>query len=187
MLQQIAFWVMITSGLALLAMAVSSLWKRSVRLKAQEPRLDREWVSDCETHAEAKFKGSKVTIKNVRDFTWKSKRDHDSKWINTTVNIDEISDIWFVVDHFHKIKGLAHTMLTFEFKDGQFITFSFETRREIGERYHPWQGLWRAYELYLLVATERDALHLRTNARGHKVHLFRVQTPPGKDLSLIHI
>ena len=40
-------------------------------------------------------------------------------------------------------------MLTFEFKDGQFITFSFETRREIGERYHPWQGLWRAYELYL--------------------------------------
>ena len=186
MLQQIAFWVMITSGLALLAMAVSSLWKRYVRLRAQEPRLDREWVSDCEKHAEAKFKGSKVTIKNVRDFTWKSKRDHDSKWINTTVNIDEISDIWFVVDHFHKIKGLAHTMLTFEFKDGQFITFSFETRREIGERYHPWQGLWRAYELYLLVATERDALHLRTNARGHKVHLFRVQTPPGKDKALFN-
>ena len=77
-------------------------------------------------------------------------------------------------------------MLTFEFGDGQFITFSFETRREVGERYHPWNGLWRAYELYLLVATEKDALHLRTNARKHKVHLFRVQTPPGKDKALFN-
>ena len=77
-------------------------------------------------------------------------------------------------------------MLTYEFEDGQFITFSFETRREDGERYHPWDGLWRAYELYLLVATESDALHLRTNIRNHKVHLFRVQTPPGKDKALFN-
>ena len=38
----------------------------------------------------------------------------------------------------------------------------------------------------MLVATERDALHLRTNARNHKVHLFRVQTPPGKDKALFN-
>lgn len=186
MLQTISFWVMIFSGTGLFAMFVNAMWKRYVRLKALEPRLDLEWVDDCAEHATASFKGSKVSLKNVRDFSWKSKREHDSKWINTKVDIDEIADVWFVIDHFHKIKGLAHTMLTFEFKDGQFITFSFETRREVGERYHPWKGLWRAYELYLLVATENDALHLRTNARNHKVHLFRVQTPPGKDKALFN-
>ena len=177
---------MILSGTGLFAMFVNAMWKRYIRLKALEPRLDLEWVDDCAEHATASFKGSKVTLKNVRDFSWKNLREHDSKWINTKVDLDDIADVWFVIDHFHKIKGLAHTMLTFEFKDGQFITFSFETRREVGERYHPWKGLWRAYELYLLVATENDALHLRTNARNHKVHLFRVQTPPGKDKALFN-
>ena len=186
MLQAIAFWVMILSGSGLVALFVNSMWKRYVRLKSLEPGLDREWVADCVKHGSATFKGSKVSLKNVRDFSWKNKREHDSNWINTKVDIDEIVDVWFVIDHFHKIKGLAHTMLTFEFSDGQFITFSFETRREVGERYHPWNGLWRAYELYLLVATEKDALHLRTNARNHKVHLFRVQTPPGKDKALFN-
>lgn len=177
---------MIFSGAGLFVMFVNAMWKRYIRLKALEPRLDLEWVDDCAEHATASFKGSKVSLKNVRDFSWKNKREYDSKWITSKVDIDEIVDVWFVIDHFHKIKGLAHTMLTFEFKDGQFITFSFETRREVGERYHPWKGMWRAYELYLLVATEKDALHLRTNARNHKVHLFRVQTPPGKEKALFN-
>ena len=177
---------MIFSGAGLFGVFVNAMWKRYIRLKALEPRLDLEWVDDCAEHATASFKGSKVSLKNVRDFSWKNKREYDSKWITSKVDIDEIVDVWFVIDHFHKIKGLAHTMLTFEFKDGQFITFSFETRREVGERYHPWKGMWRAYELYLLVATEKDALHLRTNARNHKVHLFRVQTPPGKEKALFN-
>ena len=152
----------------------------------QNPELNRNWVEECSKITTATFKGSKVTLNNVRDYTWVSKREHDNKWSKKTLDIEEIVDVWFVIDHFHKIKGLAHTMLTFEFKNGEYITFSFETRREVGERYHPWKGLWRAYELYLLVATESDALHLRTNIRSHKVHLFRVQAPPGKDKALFN-
>ena len=45
--------------------------------------------------------------------------------------------------------------------------------------------MWRGFELYLLVATERDALHLRTNVRKHKVHMYRVQSPEGKDKALL--
>ncbi len=186
MLRDIAFWTMILSGSALLVMFVKAMWRRYVNLKSQIPGLEKNWVADNAHHCIASYKGSKVSLKNVRDFTWSGKRDHDSKWIDTSVDVDDITDVWYVIDHFHKIKGLAHTMLTFEFGDGQFITFSFETRREVGERYDPWRGLWRAFELYLLVATERDALHLRTNGRKHKVHLYRVQTPPGKDKALFN-
>ena len=71
------------------------------------------------------------------------------------VDANDLKDVWFVVDHFHSLKGLAHTYLTFEFGCGTCLSFSFETRREKGERYHPWDGLWRAYELYLLVGFER--------------------------------
>ena len=54
-----------------------------------------------------------------------------------------------------------------------------------GERYHPWKGLWRSYELYLLIGYERDLLGLRTNARGNRDYLFRAVTPPGKDRQLL--
>ena len=185
MIQEIALYAAIISG-SLLAIIIGRIvWIYWLGFRSEAPLLDREWVSDCAHLSTAKINNSKIQLNNVRDFEWKSKREYDEKWINTTVDVDNIRNVWFVVDHFHpKIKGMAHTMLSFEFKDNQYISFSFETRREVGERYHPWDGMWRAYELYLLVATEKDALHLRTNMRGNKVHLFRAQTPPGKDKAL---
>ena len=59
---------MILSGLGLVAIFVNSMWKRYVNLKSLEPRLDLEWVADCEKHGTASYKGTKVTLKNVRDF-----------------------------------------------------------------------------------------------------------------------
>ena len=176
MLRDIAFWTMLVSGFSLFILLIRISWDKYKSVKLENPELEREWVADCAKLTTATYKGSTVNLKNVRDFTWLSKREHDNKWSNLKVKLDDIVDIWYIVDHFHKIRGMAHTMITFEFKGGQFITFSFETRREVGERYNPWNGLWRAYELYLLVATESDALHLRTNIRGNKVHLFRVHS-----------
>ncbi len=184
MIQSIAFWTMIITGSLLLLIFVKLLWKSYLKLQAEKPSLERDWVEDCAHHGSAEINDNKIVMKNVRDFEWKSKWEHDGKWIDTEVDVSKIKDVWFIIDHFHSIKALAHTMLTFEFEDGQYISFSFETRREKGEKYHPWTGLWRAYELYLLVATEKDVLHLRTNPREHKVHLFRVQAPPGKDKAL---
>ena len=129
--------------------------------------------------------GDIIKIGNVRDFTWRSSRDHDVKWVTKDVDATKIKDVWFIIDHFHRLRALAHTMISFEFEDGEVLTFSFETRRPLGEKYHPWDGMWRSFELYLLVATERDALHLRTNARRHKVHMYRVQHPEGKDKALL--
>ena len=62
---------MILSGSGLFVIFVNVMWKRYVRLKALEPRLDLEWVDDCAEHANASFKGSKVSLKNVRDFPGK--------------------------------------------------------------------------------------------------------------------
>ena len=122
----------------------------------------------------------------VRDFTWRTTRDRDENWVeNVEVDADDLKHVWFMVDHFHSLKGLAHTYLTFEFGDGTCLSFSFETRREKNERYHPWDGMWRAYELYLLVGFERDVTGLRTHGRGNKDYMFRAITPPGKDKELL--
>ena len=134
----------------------------------------------------ATVEGSTITFRNVRDFTWRTTRDRDENWADeVTVDAEELKQVWFIVDHFHSIKGLAHTYLTFEFGCGTCLSFSFESRREKGERYHPWDGMWRAYELYLLVGFERDVTGLRTHGRRNKDYMFRAVTLPGKDKELL--
>ena len=156
------------------------------RIRPRMPSTDSDWNTDCEFQSTAKIEGNHVTFSKIRDFNWRTTRDRDERWDdNVRFDLREIKDVWFIVDHFHKIHGLAHTFLTIEFNDGRCISISFEARRVKGERYNPWKGLWRSYELYLLIGYERDLLGLRTNARGNRDYLFRAVTPPGKDRQLV--
>ena len=156
------------------------------RIRPRVPSTEADWNTDCEFQSKAIIEENHITFTKIRDFTWRTTRDRDEKWDdNVKFDLREIKDVWFIVDHFHKIHGLAHTFLSIEFNDGRCISISFEARRVKGKRYHPWNGLWRSYELYLLIGYERDLLGLRTNARGNKDFLFRAVTPPGKDRQLL--
>jgi hypothetical protein len=162
------------------------LYVWNTRIRPLQPSLDLEWAADCEHLTTATVDGSTITFRNVRDFTWRTTRDRDENWADEVkVDADELKQVWFIVDHFHSIKGMAHTYLTFEFECGTCLSFSFESRREKGERYHPWDGMWRAYELYLLVGFERDVTGLRTHGRRNKDYMFRAVTLPGKDRELL--
>lgn len=156
------------------------IWRQKVGWK--EARIHRQWVDDCVElpHFEMHEDGRNFTLHNIRDFTWRTTKDKDIHWEKFSASIDELVDIWFILDHFHSIRGMAHTMLTFEFTNNRYITASFEARREVGERYHPWTGLWREFELYLVWGTERDLIGLRTNGRGNDVYLFPTQVLPHK-------
>ena len=181
-LLEIALWSFL--GLVLLVLArMYYVWH--TRIRPLKPALDLEWAADCEHATTATIEGDDITFHMVRNFTWRTTRDRDEDWEKEVkVKLSELCDVWFIVDHFHSLKGLAHTYLTFELECGTCLSFSFETRREKGERYHPWDGLWRAYELYLLVGLERDVTGLRTHARKNKDYMFRAITPPGKDKML---
>ncbi len=178
-------WIEWTLG-AVLAAVLFSFMVWFVRVRPRQPQLEAEWNSDCELMTTADIADSKIIFRNVRNFFWRTTRDRDESWIDeVTVDTEEIKDIWFIVDHFHSLHGLAHTYLTFEFNDGTCLSFSFEARRRVKHRYHPWDGLWRNYELYLLVALESDMTGLRTNARGNKDYMFRAITPPAKDKHML--
>ena len=55
--------------------------------------------------------------------------------------------------------------LSFSFSDGEHLAISIETRKEKGEAYSTLAGFFRRYELYYVVADERDVIRLRTNYR----------------------
>jgi hypothetical protein len=152
-----------------------------LKVGRRRPLLDRDWRTECARIPTAKIEGHVVTLYDVRHFNWRKSRDYDVVYAEETYDTEELVGLWYVVDHFHpKFKGMAHVMLSFEFKGDRFVTCSFETRLVKGQRYHPWTGCWRGYELLMLWAGEEDLIRLRTNVRSHPVYLFPCVVPEGK-------
>ncbi|MED5267579.1 MAG: DUF4105 domain-containing protein [Candidatus Thermoplasmatota archaeon] len=175
--------VLLVGGLALSFLIWVVLRHLSLR-----PSNDRSWVNDNERMATADFDGDMVTIRNVRDFNWRSTRDFDERWIDVKINLNKMSKIWFVLEYFDPSKRqMAHTIMSFETEDGERIACSIEVRREKGERYHPLKGLFRQYELIYVWATERDVIGVRTRCRKKSVtHLFEaVVLGPGNERRML--
>ncbi len=158
---------------------------RHIRLR---PSNERSWVNDNEKMATAEFEGNEVTIRNVRDFNWRSTRDYDEKWIDLKVSLDRVSKIWFVLEYFDPSRRqMAHTIMSFEMEDGTRLACSIEVRREKGEKYHPIRGMFKNYELIYVWATERDIIGVRTRCRKKSVtHLFEaVVLGPGNERRML--
>ncbi|MBF92792.1 MAG: hypothetical protein CMB78_03350 [Euryarchaeota archaeon] len=158
---------------------------RHIRLR---PSNERSWVNDNEKMATAEFEGDEVTIRNVRDFNWRSTRDYDEKWIDLKVSLDRVSKIWFVLEYFDPSRRqMAHTIMSFEMEDGTRLACSIEVRREKGEKYHPIRGMFKSYELIYVWATERDIIGVRTRCRKKSVtHLFEaVVLGPGNERRML--
>ena len=170
-------------GFLLIFSSIVIIWViiRHLRLR---PSNDRSWVNDNNKLAKAEFEGNQVTIRNVRDFRWRTTRDFDENWIDMKFELNKISKIWFVLEYFDpKRKQMAHTIMVFESEDGKRIACSIEVRREKGERYHPLKGLFRQYELIYVWATESDVIGVRTRCRRKSVtHLFEaIVLGPGNE------
>jgi hypothetical protein len=144
----------------------------------------RDWTPDVARTARASFDGSHVTISNVRNFKYRSESDYDQRWETRTYNLDGIRG----VDLFLSFWGptqIAHTIVSWDFDDGQHLAVSIETRKERGESYSALRGFFRQYELYYVVADERDLVGLRTNYRGEQVYLYRIRASAAQARALL--
>jgi len=134
--------------------------------------------------ARATFDGSRVTIENVRNFRYRSESDYDQLWETRTYDLDAIR----AADLFLSFWGptqIAHTIVSWDFGNGQHLAISIETRKERGESYSALRGFFHQYELYYVVADERDLVGLRTNYRGEQVYLYRFNAPAPQARALL--
>jgi hypothetical protein len=144
----------------------------------------RDWTPDVARTARATFDGSRVTIQNVRNFKYRSETDYDQRWETRTYELDRIKG----VDLFLSFWGpteIAHTIVSWDFDDGQHLAISIETRKQKGQSYSAIRGFFRQYELYYVVADERDLVGLRTNYRGEQVYLYRLRASPAQARALL--
>lgn len=140
------------------------------------PSNDRGWQPSVAVLPYAVIAGNVVTVHNIRNFDYRSETDFTPAYYDRTfdlrklVGVDLVSTYW--MGH-----AIAHILLSFEFQGGKHLAISIETRSEHGESYSTIKGFFRQYELYYVVADERDVIRLRTNYRKNppeEVYLYRV-------------
>lgn len=141
-----------------------------------EPSNDRVWNNDQKILPYAEINDNLVTIFNIRNFVYTSTTDFEERYYNKTFDINTLKNIWYVLEPFEGIPGSAHTFLSFEFENNQFLAISIEIRKEKGETFNPIKGAFNQYELTYVIADERDVIKLRSNYRKDDVYVYPVKS-----------
>ena len=159
----------IAGGLIVVAALV--IWWRTLR-----PSNERDWRADVARLATAVVAGDRVTVRNVRNFSYRSVDDFDERWEERTYDLRRLDGLdLFFIDWGAPL--VNHTILSWSFDDGQRLAISVEVRKQKGQDYSAWRGFLRYYELVYVAATEDDVIKLRTNVRANElVYLYRVRT-----------
>ena len=141
------------------------------------PSLNRNWTANQKVLAEAFIDGDKVNIKNIRNIKYRTKSDYDVAYYDKTFDLNKLESVWFMVEPFsgHGF-GAAHTLVSFGFEGGDYVSISVEIRKEEGESFSVQKGLLRQFELVYVIADEKDVIKLRSNYRKDKVFMYPVLT-----------
>jgi Domain of unknown function (DUF4105) len=142
-----------------------------------EPSNSRAWQPDVAVLPFASIDGERVTLHNIRNIDYRSETDFTTAYYDRTFDLDQVESAELVAVYWMG-PAIAHVFVSFGFADGHHVAISIETRKELGESYSTVQGFFRQYELYYVVADERDVIRLRTNYRHdppEDVYLYRVQ------------
>lgn len=141
------------------------------------PRQDRDWRVEVSRGVTSQNNGDSITVNNIRNFDWTSETEGTPRWKSQAVDPNAITSVDMALSVWDN-PDIAHTLVSFGFKDGQHIVFSGEIRKENGEVFSTLGGFFRRYELVLIAADERDIIRLRTDIRGEEVSLYPINISP---------
>jgi hypothetical protein len=138
----------------------------------RKPTNDRNWSLDQQILPFADFSGNLVSVHNIRNFTYKTTEEYTPGYYNKTFDLNKIKKVYYVVEPFSAIAGPAHTFLTFEFEDDNYLSISIEIRKRQGESFIELLSAINYYELMYVVADENDVVKLRSNYRHDLVFMY---------------
>lgn len=144
-----------------------------------DPSNQRDWQADVAVLPYATIEGKLVTVHNIRNFEYRSETDYTPAYYDKRFDLDKLEGVDLVTSYWMG-PAIAHVFLSFAFAGGDHLAVSIETRKEKGEGYSTIKGFFRQYELYYVVADERDVIGLRTNYRRappEDVYLYRLHAP----------
>lgn len=144
---------------------------------ALRPGRDRDWAPEVARLPQSTIEGNMLTVRDVRNFRWRSDRDFDEVWETRSFDLRLVEGV-DIFNSYWTGPAIAHTLASFCFSDGRHLCVSVEIRKLRGEDFSSLAGFVRAYELAIVAADERDMVGVRTNVRGEDVRLFRLSATP---------
>ena len=161
------------SGFALALALVLVVWASA------RPSNDRDWQPEVAVLPYATIEGDRVTIHNIRNFDYRTETDFTPAYYDRTFDLRRLDRVDLVAVYWMG-PAIAHLLLSFGFGEDH-LAISIEVRKEKTESYSSVAGFFRQYELYYVVADERDVIRVRTNYRKsppEDVYLFRLVGTP---------
>ena len=153
-----------------------------------KPRTYRQW-DEAFSRAPffTEFKKDQWRLEDLRAFAFDEKGRVYPEWQTVDVDPAGLTEIWFFVEPFEAWDGAAHTFLSFVF-DGdtpQTLSISVEARREEGETYSGFRGLFGAYELINVWSTEKDVLTRIAVGLDHEIYAYRLSITPAQAQAIL--
>jgi len=142
------------------------------------------WQPDVAHLPTADVNANLVVIRNLRNFAYPSPTTVVERWEKRTYDLGQIVGFDLFLSTWGA-PGIAHTISSWEFSDGQHLAISIETRKVKGQDYSALLGFFRQYALYYVVADERDVIGVRAGPRGEDVHLYRIRGSPAAARALL--
>ncbi|MDP3851816.1 MAG: DUF4105 domain-containing protein [Luteolibacter sp.] len=192
----------VAGGFALLALVVAVVvrprWRAKLGLAVSvvlilvwwltlQPRQFRDWKEEVALTAHAEIEGEVVILHNVRNFEYRSVTDFTPRYELRRVDLRKLRGVDVFINYWGS-PYMAHPIFSFDFGDGGRVCFSIETRPEKGESYSALGGLYRQFELFYVVADERDVIRVRSNYRqGEDVYLYRLKAPHARAAFLEYV
>src|SRR5215471_18449670 len=143
------------------------------------PKQDRDWAPEYARPPYATINGDLVTIHNIRNFDYRTETDFTPRYYDKTFDLRQLDSVDVIASYWMG-DAIAHTIVSFGFAGKDFIAISIETRRQRHQSYSTIAGFFKQYELFYVVADERDLIGLRTNYRKdppEDVYIYRTRAP----------
>lgn len=140
------------------------------------PPRDGDFVPEDARQVTGVIEGDRLTLTNMRNFTWRSKTDFDESWETRSYDLSKLKTVDLFMSYWAGPE-MAHTIVSFGFENGEQIAWSIEARYRLGGEYSPVADAFKTDTLIIIAADERDLIGLRTNVRGEDVHLYRLNVP----------
>ena len=138
--------------------------------------LTGDWQEHLAIPSTAEFNGDLVTVKNVRNFRYHpTESDIHKAYYDRTYDLSQLKKVWYISEPFNENQSAAHTFVSFEFNNGDFLSISIEARKTKAQTYGVWRGAFNSYPLIYIAADERDVVLLRANLRKDKVYVYPVK------------
>lgn len=138
------------------------------------------WIPEHTINAEININSNnKIEIKNFRQFRHSLNQPTKHQYADKVQNLNNLKTLDYLITPIGPF-GIAHVMLSFGFENpvtkqiDDYIVISPEVRTRQNSRFYTFATFFNLYEIFYVVADEKDIIDHRTRILNNEIHLYNL-------------